>query len=314
MQIGYRRYTVFVMAVDDLRLWQQFLAVAEAGSLSRAAMELGLAQPALSRKVAELEAALGCRLLQRHSRGVTLTAEGLLFRERAERILAAARELRDTISSRADRPHGRLAFGMPPSLGAAITAPAIDRFHTAYPDVVLTVVEETSRALREAVLARRIEFAAISSIEPARDLRRQPLLTEDVFLIGPPGAAPTRPATVAPTRLAGLPLILTARPNSLRALVDATLRAHGVRPAVVVETNTRLVVELVRRGLGYTVLSRAALLGEFAGTGVSAARIRDFRVSWVLASLRAQPLSPAAAALQTFLLEAARGTSPRETS
>lgn len=293
------------MAVDDLRLWRQFLAVADAGSLSRAAMELGLAQPALSRKIAELEGALGCRLLQRHSRGVALTAEGRLFRERAERILDAARDLKDAMSARTDRPHGRLAFGMPPSLGATITAPALQRFHQAYPDVVLQVMEETSRALRQALLARRIEFAAISSIEPGRDLRRQPLLTEQVYLIGPPDAPATRARTIAATRLADLPLILTLRPNSLRALVDSTLRAHGVRPNVVIETNTRLVVELVRRGLGYTILSHAALTGEFAGTGVSAARIGDFKVSWVLASLRAQPLSPAAAALQALLAEAA---------
>ncbi len=289
------------MAIDNLRLWRQFLAVADAGSLSRAAMELGLAQPALSRKVAELEAALGSRLLERHSRGVVLTPAGELFKARAERILDATRDLKDAMSARVERPHGRLAFGMPPSLGMAVTVPAMERFHTAYPEVVLQVMESTSRSLRDALLARRIEVAAISAIEPGRDLRRQPLMTEDAYLIGPPGAAATRRKVVAPAALAGLPLILTARPNSLRALVEQIARAHGVRPNVVIESNTRLVVPLVCRGLGYTVLSHAALTGEFAGTAVTASRIRGFQVSWVLASLRSQPLSPAAAALQAVL-------------
>ena len=116
------------------------------------------------------------------------------------------------------------------------------------------------------------------------------------------GTAPLADGNVTAERLADLPLILTARPKSL---VDQGARAHGVRPNVVIETNTRLVVPLVCRGMGYTVLSRAALDGEFAGTGVSAARIAGFQVGWVLASLRAQALSPAAIALQRLLVEIA---------
>lgn len=297
------------MAIEDLKLWRHFLAVADAGSLSRAAVELGMAQPALSRRIAELEAALGCKLLQRHSRGVVPTAAGRLFRERAEQIIASARELRDALSAGIDKPRGRLVFGMPPSLGAAVTAPALERFRRAYGDVTVEVVEGTSRSLRDALLGRRIEFAAIAALEPARGLRRQPLMTEDMYLIGPPGTVATSGRVVAPTRLGALPLILTTRPNALRILVDSTLRAHGVRPRVVIETNTRLVIELVRRGLGYTILSRAALEGEFAGAGVSAARIRGLRIGWTLASLREHPLSVAATALQDLMLDiaAARG-------
>jgi len=293
------------MAVDDLRLWRHFLAVADAGSLSRAALDLGVAQPALSRRISDLEAELGCRLLQRHSRGVELTPAGRLFRDRAEAILAASRELRNAMSARTERPHGRLAFGMPPSLGSMVTAPALQQFHRAYPDVVLEVTESTSRALRDALLAREIEFAAIASIEPGRGLRRQPLLTEAVYLIGPPGAAATEPESVAPGRLAALPLILTIRPNALRALVDSALQAHGVKPNVVIETNTRLVIELVRRGLGYTILGRTALTGEFGGLGVSATRIRGLKLAWVMASLREQPLSLAARELQALLMASA---------
>jgi LysR family transcriptional regulator, nitrogen assimilation regulatory protein len=295
------------MAIDDLRLWQQFLTVADAGNLSRAAMELGIAQPALSRRIAELEASLGCKLLQRHSRGVVPTPAGRLFRERAERIIAAARELRSTMSAGADKPSGRLAFGMPPSLGSTVTAPAIQRFLQAYPEVTLQVVEDTSRALRDALLSRRIEFAAISSIEPGRGLRRQPLLTEDMYLIGPPDAEATSASVIAATRLSALPLILTVRPNALRVLVESKLRASGVRPQVVIETNTRLVIELVRRGLGYTVLTRSALTGEFSGTGVSAARIRGFQMSWVLASVREHPVSQAGSKLQSLLIASASG-------
>ena len=116
------------------------------------------------------------------------------------------------------------------------------------------------------------------------------------------GTAPLADGNVTAERLADLPLILTARPKSL---VDQVARAHGVRPNVVIETNTRLVVPLVCRGMGYTVLSRAALDGEFAGTGVSAARIAGFQVGWVLASPRAQALSPAAVALHNLLAEIA---------
>lgn len=293
------------MAVDDLRLWRHFLAVADAGSLSRAALDLGVAQPALSRRIAELEAELGCRLLQRHSRGVELTESGRAFRHRAERILAASRELREAMSARTERPHGRLAFGMPPSLGTAITAPALQRFRQAYPDVLLEVVETTSRALRDALLAREVEFAAISSIEPGRGLRRQTLLSEPVFLIGPSDAQVTAADSIRPDALANLPLILTIRPNALRALVDSTLRAHGVKPNVVIETNTRLMIELIRRGLGYTILGRTALAGEFAGMGISATRIRGLKLTWTLASLREQPLSPAAREMQAMLLAAA---------
>ena len=105
----------------ELKELRNFMRVARAGSVSRAADELRLAQPALSRQISKLERELGVSLFSRHGRGVRLSAAGSLLLERAEAIVHLVRQTSDEI--REDRCHGRAALASHATASSAASSP-----------------------------------------------------------------------------------------------------------------------------------------------------------------------------------------------
>ena len=119
----------------ELRVLRYFLAVCEAGTMSRAAEELHVTQPALSRQLAGLERELGCQLLERHSRSVSPTEEGLYLRRRAEEIVALADQTEADFSHADDIVAGDIHIGAGESDSMRAIARHIKRFRDRYPAV-----------------------------------------------------------------------------------------------------------------------------------------------------------------------------------
>ena len=116
---------------------EYFVAVAENGQMTSAARRLGIAQPALSQAIAQLEAELGLKLLDRHARGVTLTRAGEAFYEKARIAVAASAAAESAARSLARGDEGAIDFGFlgaPPSLAGRVE---MEAFAAAYPDVVV---------------------------------------------------------------------------------------------------------------------------------------------------------------------------------
>ena len=140
----------------ELRRLRQFLAVAEALNFTRAAKQLRIAQPALSRYVADLEDELGVDLLRRGPRGVTLTAEGKLFLTAAREALTHIDESVEQVRALARGEYGELHVGYAPIPTAEILPPALAAFRKAVPRVKLSLhdvsTDEIIAGLRDATL------------------------------------------------------------------------------------------------------------------------------------------------------------------
>ena len=106
----------------DLRQLQLFTAVAEFGSLSRAAVALSVSQPVISRQIKALEEELGVELLYRNGRGIVLTEAGKLLENYASAILEQASRATTEIAALRSNPRGTIVIGMPPSVGNWLTA------------------------------------------------------------------------------------------------------------------------------------------------------------------------------------------------
>ena len=126
---------------DDVRL---FLAVAETGSLGKAARSLGLAQPTVSRRVAELEASLGYRLFRRGARGVTLTARASRWLEPAKRMAEWAVELARAADDPKGGPRGVVRVTAAPGVAVDFLAPFSAHVKKKHPDVVIEVLSNVS--------------------------------------------------------------------------------------------------------------------------------------------------------------------------
>lgn len=265
----------------DTRTLRCFVTVAEEKNITRAASRLHIAQPALSRKIANLEADLGVALFDRTVRGVGLTPAGKLLLDRAYAIFGQLAQTYHDVTSSLDSPRGTVVVGMPPTPGQFIAPPLLQRIRADFPDIELRFREGFSRELETWLLDGQISLAVMHNPPEDSGIIGRELLVETLHLIGWPGSLDKASYTLA--EAVALPLIMPSRENYLRVLADMHADAIGtslnIRQRV---DGVWLLKALVRGGHGYTLLTFGGVLGEYHSGTLTAAPITDPEVRWSL--------------------------------
>lgn len=139
--------------MDRLEAMRVFCAVAEAGGFSKAAQRLGISTSSVSNQVAALEKHFGVRLLQRTTRSMSLTAEGVECHAQALQVLSGMAALETRLQQAGRQPTGSLRVDMPSSISRKLVAPALPAFIAAYPgiDLRLTVSDRLIDMVEEGV-------------------------------------------------------------------------------------------------------------------------------------------------------------------
>jgi LysR family transcriptional regulator, nitrogen assimilation regulatory protein len=292
----------------DLKQLTYFLGVCEARSFSRAAARLRLTQPALSRRMRDLETELGVELLERHGRGISLTEAGVLLRERAQGLLRLADGIRSEVAARASEPAGDLVVGLPAAFRAMLTSSLVAGFHADYPLVQLRVRELTSPARQESVLSGAADLAVVTSFEPEEGVDSRPLANESLFLVGKAEGAPVSSAgTIALKQLKGLPLVLNGRPNGMRATLDRALARAGVEANTQVEVDALAVIlDLVVTGPYFTVLPYSSIERDVLAGRLAAVPLQGLSLTWHVVSAKGRATSLAARLFERKLRERCR--------
>ncbi|PCI34226.1 MAG: hypothetical protein COB54_00050 [Alphaproteobacteria bacterium] len=291
----------------DIKQLKYFLDVAEAKSFTRAAARIRIAQPALSRQIRQLEDELGVPLLIRHGKGVQLTDSGALLKKRAEILVRQVDNIKEEVSAQNAEPKGEVTLGLPPSLGAMLSAPLIEKITQRYPKIFLRVSVGTSEALRESVSTGKLDIGVLLSTEPTGPLLCEPLLTEPMYMVGHTSKWPDIPSPIQPDAISKAPLIITSLPHGIRLLIEDYMASHHLEPHVKLEVNNiSLMLELTRRGIGFTILPRCALYDVRRSDRLRAERIDGLEISWMATTFkeRYQPL--AAKKVMALLLEEAK--------
>lgn len=169
------------MAGVELRHLRNFVAIAEEGSITRAAERLWLAQPGLSAQVRRLEQELGVQLLERHTRGVELTDAGELFLERARVTLAAADDALSTGRDLAAGVVGNLVIGLSVATRCSLADELLEQFAGARPGVEVTVVQSVCGVLMRDVRDGRLD-AAVVPAPFTQGARRREFASEPLVL------------------------------------------------------------------------------------------------------------------------------------
>jgi LysR family nitrogen assimilation transcriptional regulator len=252
----------------ELRELRNFMRVARAGSVSRAAAELRLAQPALSRQIRKLEHELGVALFARHGRGVRLSAAGALLLDRAEEITRLVHRTGEEIREDRAPDGGRITVGVPPAAGRLLIPSFVESFQKVWPRTTLHMREGVTSSLQEWLIEKRIDVAILHNPPHLEALNISPILSERMFVIGPPPhlCKDRRPQPSYRIRDIGeLPLILPSMAHNNRRLVEHAALEHGVRLRIKIEADSVAFAKaLVEKGLGYTILTYAAVQEEVA--------------------------------------------------
>jgi DNA-binding transcriptional LysR family regulator len=251
----------------ELRLLESFARVAALGSLTRAAEELHLTQPALTRQIAALEKQLGVVLLARLPRGVALTPAGEALEQHALRLLRMADEAAADVREVAAGRSGRLVVGASSTAATYVLPPLLARFRRDHPGVELSVLTGGSSRVCEMVRGGEAHVGVVTAPADGRALRSIVLgELETVVVLHPkhPLAGAEWPE-IAPEALAEAPLILMQSGTNLRARVDEILAAAGVSARVDMELDSvEAIKQMVAAGLGLSLIPAVAVRREVA--------------------------------------------------
>jgi LysR family nitrogen assimilation transcriptional regulator len=273
----------------DTRHLRSFLKIADTGSISRAAVSLGIAQPSLSQQLLRLEDEVGCELFRRNARGVTLTEAGRVLQEHARQILRATEQAVEDVRLLTAEPSGEVILAVPYSISRLAGVALVEAMRRHAPQVSFRLVEAATGQILGWLEGAKIDLGILLDLGPMQLLSARRLATEELWLIGPAdrfGSA-AAPAEIAFAEVAGLPLILPGQPHGLRQLLDHEAGRRNTTLKVAQEIDAiGHIGALVAHGHGYSILPLPAVADDLAAGRVSVARIDGGAVRRTLSMVR----------------------------
>lgn len=253
---------------------RSFLRVMDLGSFSKAAKSLNIAQPALSQHVQKLEAALGSKLLDRTARGVTPTAAGREFSQRAREILALVSSAERRFRAEEKELFGEVRLGLPGSVCPVLAPPLLVKAKAAFPEINLIVTELMSGDLADMLREGRMDAAVLFNVQETDDFTSEPLLVERLHLIGGADAPLVQSGIVAASEVSSTPLVGTYPPHGLRLLLERWSSEFDVPLNFAFEADApSVLVRLAASGECYSIVAKAAIAHEISSGQLVAAEI-----------------------------------------
>jgi len=237
------------------RQLQYFVAVAEQGSVSRAAQNLSISQSAVTEAIKDLEGDLGVSLFERHSRGLAITHKGQQFLRHATKILADVSDARRSFST-AGPARGRLHLGVTSLVAGYVLSDLLARYRRAFPGVDVTAIEDNGDYLEHLLIGGELDVAVmvISNLRDRMALQAEILEVSPYRLWLPLGHPFVEAEAIAVEDLAGQPLIMLTV-DEIEESTGKLLAALGARPHVAFRTRSvEAVRSLVATGAGVALL------------------------------------------------------------
>jgi DNA-binding transcriptional LysR family regulator len=245
--------------MNSLRHLEVFCAVARARSFTRAAEELHLSQPVVSRTVRELERSLGVDLFTRTTRSVALTPQGEELLELAGDLLDRFERTMDRFAAYCRGDYGRIVVATLPSIAAGYLPPILVDFLSENPGMTVEILDVTAAEAARAVESGAADVA-IASPTTTPSLRSELLLRDRFVAVLPPSHPALSRRSVTWAALAAEPFIAMSVGSSVRELTDFAMAEAGVAPTNVVEArNIATAGGIIAAGLGVSAFPELVL-------------------------------------------------------
>ena len=239
-----------------LRQLRFFVAAAEQGSVSGAARVLSISQSSVTEAVRALEEDLGVTLFDRQARGLQITHRGSAFLRHARQILGDVVRARDAFQDEAQPVVGRLSLGVTSLVAGYVLSDILARFRRAWPQVELTVIEDSGDYLQHLLIGGELDVAVLltSSVRDRLALQVETLLVSPFRLWLPLGHALAQQEAISRDELAGYPLI-QLMVDEIEEATRALMGTIAPPPRVTLRTRSvEAVRSLVATGAGLALL------------------------------------------------------------
>ena len=287
------------LEVLTFRQFRYFIAVAELGSVTRAAQQVGISQSAITAAVQALEEETGASLIVRHQRGVRLTHEGHQLLGHARRIVSAVADARRAVSQRPDDLSGDLNLGVTRMVSGYYLADFLARFRRVYRQVEVRIIEADRAQLEHLLVNGEIDVGLllISNLHDRQALETQ-LLVRSPWRVWLPYRHPLLNASVLTLAQVAAEGVIMLTTDELAETTTRYWGEAGLRPNVVMRTSSvEAVRSLVGTGAGIATLPDMAYRPwSLEGDKLEARHLSDTipSVDVGLAWRRGAPLRPAA--------------------
>jgi DNA-binding transcriptional LysR family regulator len=239
-----------------LRQLQYFVAVAEQGSVSRAAQNLSISQSSVTEAVKELEGDLGVALFERHSRGLSITHKGHQFLRHATKILADVSDARHSFAGGPQLAGGRLQLGVTSLVAGYVLSDLLARYRRAFPGVEVGAIEDNGDYLEHLLVGGKLDIAVMvtSNLRDRMALQSE-ILEISAYRLWLPLGHPLATAEIINLGdIAAEPLIMLTV-DEIEENTGKLLAALGTRPHVAFRTRSvEAVRSLVATGAGVALL------------------------------------------------------------
>jgi DNA-binding transcriptional LysR family regulator len=283
----------------DIQHIRAFLMVAETGSFSRAAENLFITQPAISKRIATLENSLDCQLFDRLGKTVQLTQAGKALIPSYRRILTEIDESKRIISTLRTEVRGHLNFGTSHHIGLHRLPPILKQYTSLYPDVELDIQFMDSEQAAALILKGAIELALITLPDATESpLTTIPIWTDILQCVVANDHVLAKQDTVTIKQLSEHGVLLQAQSTHTRDIIDQALKLKtGIK--IVMESNyLETIKAMIQNGLGWGVLPESMIDDSLHRLTIKNVRMQ--RQLGVLLHASRTLSSPAQALLETL--------------
>jgi len=257
----------------ELRQLRTVLAIAETGSLTKAAELLHVVQPALSRQLKQLEDELGIPLFERNRLGMVLTVPGRRFVDQVRVSLKGLNEARAGIGAAKSDLLGTVSIGMLPSLATALAGPLVIALQQQYPNLRVRIATGFSDFLQEGLEGGKLDICLMGDYLQSELLQTSPVYSEPIYVFGMPGSGLSQDTPMTLEAVSRMPMVVPEA-RSLRNVIDRACTILGVNLNLVAESDsTAVILDLVLRGVGYTILPAIPIMTMLAEKRIEGAPI-----------------------------------------
>lgn len=222
--------------MSDFRL-KVFYSVARNQSFTRAAKELFVSQPAITKHINELERQYSVRLFDRTGGKIMLTDAGRLLLEHCSRILDEYNRMEYDMGLLNARSSGHISIGASTTIAQYVLPQILAEFTERYPKIEVSLANGNSRDIENALLNHEIDFGMVEGVTHAAGLQYEPFLEDELVTIVKAAGNESLPEELTPHDLCRLPLVLREQGSGTLEVIETGLERHGIKLS---ELNVRI--------------------------------------------------------------------------